>query len=101
MPSQELINKLRELTEWDKNVMYLPKTLINKLGIFGDIYKSLTRTSPIICSESLRVMLHGHKYDGSKAERELGLQYKSIDQFILDTIQWLNSKGLINIGVKN
>ena len=101
MPSEELINKLRELTEWDKNVMYPPKTLINKLGIFGDIYKSLTRTSPIICSESLRVMLHGHKYDGSKAERELGLQYKSIDQFILDTIQWLNSKGLINIGVKN
>ena len=45
-------------------------------------------------------MLHGHSYDGSKAERELGLQYKSIDEFIIDTVRWLNSKGLIDIGVK-
>ena len=64
------------------------------------MYKSITRTSPLICSESLRVMLHGHSYDGSKAERELGLQYKSIDEFIIDTVRWLNSKGLIDIGVK-
>ena len=100
MPSEELVGKLRELTDWDRNVRYLPKILINKFGIFGDMYKSITRTSPLICSESLRVMLHGHSYDGSKAERELGLQYKSIDEFIIDTVRWLNSKGLIDIGVK-
>jgi len=97
MLSTELIEKLRELTEWDRRVTYMPKTFIRSFGYFGDIYKLLSKSSPLICSESLRVMAHGHKYDGSKAQNDLGLQYKSVDQFIMDTVGWLNREGIIKV----
>ena len=30
---------------------------------------------PPLCREMMRTMLHGHRYDGSRAASELGLQY--------------------------
>ena len=45
-------------------------------------------------------MAHGQKNDGSKAKRDLGLNYKSVDQFIVDTIQWLNEQELIKVKVE-
>ena len=30
---------------------------------------------PPVCREMVRTLLHGHRYDGSRAERELGLRY--------------------------
>ena len=35
----------------------------------------LARRHPPICREMVRTLLHGHRYDGSRAERELGLRY--------------------------
>ena len=100
MLSTELIQKLRDLTEWDKRVTYLPKSILRSLGYFGDVYKLFSNSNPLICSESLRVIAHGHKYDGGKAKLDLGLEYKSVDNFIVDTIRWLNNEGIVNIELK-
>ncbi len=100
MLSTELIEKLKELTEWDKRVAYLPKSLFKSFGYFGDVYKFFSKSNPLICSESLRVMSHGHKYDGGKAEQDLGLEYKPVDLFIVDTVKWLNNEGIVNIELK-
>ena len=35
----------------------------------------LARRHPPVCREMVRTLLHGHRYDGSRAERELGLRY--------------------------
>ena len=35
----------------------------------------LVRRHPPVCREMVRTLLHGHRYDGSRAERELGLRY--------------------------
>ena len=35
----------------------------------------LARRPPPVCREMVRTLLHGHRYDGSRAERELGLRY--------------------------
>ena len=35
----------------------------------------LARRRPPVCREMVRTLLHGHRYDGSRAERELGLRY--------------------------
>jgi dihydroflavonol-4-reductase len=35
----------------------------------------LVRRRPPVCREMVRTLLHGHRYDGSRATRELGLRY--------------------------
>jgi dihydroflavonol-4-reductase len=42
----------------------------------------------------VRTLRHGHVYDGSRAERELGLSYTSIEETLRKTVAWLASTGL-------
>lgn len=53
------------------------------------------RRSPL-CPESARVLLHGHRYDGSKANRHLGLEYTPVDETLARTLEWFRSEDLIN-----
>ena len=50
---------------------------------------------PPVCREMVRTLLHGHRYDGARAERELGLTYTSADETILRTVEWARSEGLL------
>lgn len=52
------------------------------------------RRTPVVCRESLRTLLHGHRYDGSRAERELGLRYRPVDETLRRTADWLVEEGL-------
>lgn len=47
------------------------------------------------CPEMVRVLRFGHRYDGSRAVRELGLQYTSVEQTIGRTIEWFRAQGLL------
>jgi dihydroflavonol-4-reductase len=51
--------------------------------------------TPLVCRESLRTLLHGHRYDGSKAARELGLQYRPVEETLRRTAIWLVEQGLV------
>ena len=51
---------------------------------------------PLLCPESARVMLNGHRYDGTKATRELGLDYTPAEDTLARTIDWFRSEGLLS-----
>jgi dihydroflavonol-4-reductase len=40
-------------------------------------------------------MLHGHRYDGSKAARELGLRYTPIRDTLRATVDWAVREGIV------
>jgi hypothetical protein len=42
-----------------------------------------------------RTLLHGHRYDGSLAARELGLVYRPIEETVTRTLRWYERQGLI------
>jgi dihydroflavonol-4-reductase len=44
----------------------------------------------------IRVVRHGHQYDGSKATRDLGLEYTPLDDTIARTIEWFGAQGLLD-----
>jgi dihydroflavonol-4-reductase len=44
----------------------------------------------------VRTLLHGHAYDGSRAVRELGLQYRSFDEMVRRTLAWYVDQGLVS-----
>ncbi len=56
----------------------------------------LFRRRPPVCREMVATMLHGHRYDGSRAERELGLSYTSAPELLASLITWFRAEGLID-----
>jgi dihydroflavonol-4-reductase len=50
---------------------------------------------PPVCREMVRTLLHGHRYDGSRAERELGLRYTPVRDTIARTVDWARREGLL------
>ena len=53
----------------------------------------VARRPPVVCRESLRALVHGHRYDGSRAERELGVRYRSAEETLRRTAAWLVEQG--------
>lgn len=56
----------------------------------------LARRRPPICREMVRTLLHGHRYDGSRASRELGLRYTSPPETLRRTIEWARRVGVLS-----
>jgi dihydroflavonol-4-reductase len=50
---------------------------------------------PPVCREMVRTLLHGHRYDGSRAQRELGLVYTPARETLQRTIDWARAEGLL------
>lgn len=55
----------------------------------------LAHRHPPVCREMVRTLLHGHRYDGSRAERELGLNYTDPRETVRRTVDWARSEGLL------
>jgi dihydroflavonol-4-reductase len=55
----------------------------------------LARRSPPVCREMVRTLLHGHRYDASRAERELGVRYSSPRDTVRRTVEWARAEGLL------
>jgi len=51
---------------------------------------------PSLCRESVRTLGHPHLYDGSRAERELGLRYTPIRAALEATVRWYLEQGLVD-----
>lgn len=50
---------------------------------------------PPVCREMVRTLLHGHRYDGGRAERELGLVYTPPRETITRIVDWARAQGLL------
>jgi dihydroflavonol-4-reductase len=55
----------------------------------------LARRRPPVCREMVRTLLHGHRYDGSRASAELGLRYTPVEETFRRTIEWARAEGLV------
>jgi dihydroflavonol-4-reductase len=51
--------------------------------------------TPSVCRARVRTILHGHRYDGSRATRELGLEYTPVAETFARTIEWAVAEGLV------
>tara|TARA_B100000927_G_scaffold136337_1_gene110032 strand:- start:282 stop:1277 length:996 start_codon:yes stop_codon:yes gene_type:complete len=95
--SEELLSKLKSLSEWSGRPIYIPKLGLKIIAPLGDLYKYVSNSTPLICSESARVLTHGHIYDGSKARDKLNLRYIDLETFMKKTINWLIDESYVNL----
>jgi dihydroflavonol-4-reductase len=56
----------------------------------------LARRKPPVCREMVRTLLHGHIYNGSRAERDLGLRYTDPRETLRKTVDWARAEGLLS-----
>lgn len=72
-----------------------PRALASVGGTVAEYAFRLRGKHPPVCREMVRTLLHGHRYDGSRAERELGLQYTPARETLRRTVDWARETGLL------
>ncbi len=73
----------------------VPRFLATAAGTAAETGFRLLGRQPPVCREMVRTLLHGHRYDGSRAERELGLTYTPPRETLVRTVEWARSEGLL------
>jgi dihydroflavonol-4-reductase len=76
--------------------LYLPPTLVKVVASLGGPMARLLHKDFPFCAEMVRVMAFGHRYDGSRAARQLGLVYRSVEDTIDRTVGWFRSEGFLD-----
>ena len=93
--SHEALAIVSELSGVRRRVQLLPAPIARAAGALVEGgYKARGRTPPV-CREMVRTLLHGHRYDGSRAARELGLRYTPVAETFRRTIDWAVAEGLV------
>jgi dihydroflavonol-4-reductase len=92
---------LLELAAEVAGVSTVPRRLPRSVALLGGsaaelLFRARGRQPPI-CREMVRTLLHGHRYDGARAARELGLSYTSAEETIRRTVDWARSEGLLGV----
>lgn len=73
----------------------LPRQVATVAAAAAERAFKLAGRHPPICREMVRTLLHGHRYDGSRAERELGMSYTDPRETLTRTVQWARAEGLL------
>lgn len=89
----EAIDLAQEISGRTIRPRWVSEGTMRTLGTAGAGVASLFRGD--ICPDLIRTLLHGHRFDGSLAERDLGLVYTPIETTFADTIAWFEEAGLI------
>ena len=65
-----------------REVRILPPAVAKVAGTVVEGAFRVRGRKPPFCREMVRTLLHGHRYDGSRATRELGLEYTPVRETV-------------------
>lgn len=94
--TRELIRMLGEVSGVEHPVRWMPGKAALAASAVVEAGARLAGKQPPLCREMVRTMLHGHDYDGSRAERELGLRYTPVADTIRRTLAWYADHGYVS-----
>ncbi len=99
LTSVEALELLADLSAVRYRVRLMPPALARgAASVLECALRVRGKTSPV-CRARVDTILHGHRYDGSLACRELGLRYTPLCETFQHTIQWAHATGLISAGL--
>lgn len=91
---REAVELLRRIAGVPERARFVPSWAVRAGGSAVEAVARLARRDPPVCREAVRTLLHGHRYDGSRAERELGLRYTPLEDTLVRTLTWYAEHGL-------
>jgi dihydroflavonol-4-reductase len=93
--SHEALEIVSELSGVRDRVHMLPPALARSgAAVAEGVARARGRPSSM-CRARIRTILHGHRYDGSRATRDLGLSYAPAADTFRRTIEWAVAEGLV------
>jgi dihydroflavonol-4-reductase len=95
LPTAELLAVLAKVAPAMDEPRVVPQPVAVAVATVVEAVGRVRGRTPVFCRESMRTLLFGHRYDGSKAERELGLVYRPVEETLRRTAVWLAEKGLV------
>ena len=96
LPIADALAVVRQVSGISVDPKFFPGAVASVLGGGVEIGARIARRQPMVCGEMVRVLRHGHRYDGSKATRDLGLTYTPFEETIARTIDWFRAQGLLD-----
>ena len=93
--SEEALEIMSELSGVRDRVRMVPPLLARAAAALAEGVSRARRRHPSVCRARVRTILHGHRYDGSRATRELGLAYTPVTDTFRRTIEWAVADGLV------
>ncbi len=94
LPVRDAVDALERVLERRIRVRYVPGWVAWAGAAMLEVLGWIARRDPPVCREAVRTLLHGHRYDGSKAARELGLEYTPLEETLRRTLFWYADRGL-------
>lgn len=91
----QAIDVVSEQTGIEPGARFVPGALVTVGAAGTEAAAAVLHRRPALCRELARVLLHGHRYDGSRAEAELGLAYRPLEETIARTVAWFRAEGLL------
>lgn len=91
---REAFALLAQVTGRDVHPLMVPPAAVNAARPLVWLADLMT-VNPAVCSEMLRTLLHGHRFDGGRARRELGLSYTPVSETLSRTVAWYRAHGLV------
>ena len=91
----EALEMVSELSGVRDRVRMIPPPLARSAVAVVEAAYRLRGKTPSVCRARVRTILHGHRYDGTRATRELGLEYTPVAETFARTIDWAVSEGLV------
>ena len=95
IPSREALEIVGSLSGVRENVRIVPPVLARGVAALAEVGGRVRGSTSSLCRARVRTILHGHRYDGSLAERELGLEYTPVRETFARTIDWAVAEGLV------
>lgn len=95
LPVADLLELATKVAGVSRRPRMLPRPLASLGGGAAELLFRARGKQPPVCREMVRTLLHGHRYDGSRAERELGLTYTPAGETLRRTIEWARAEGLL------
>jgi dihydroflavonol-4-reductase len=95
LTSREALEIVTELSGVRHRVRFLPPGAATAGAAMVEAVFRARGRHPPVCREMVRTLVHGHRYDGSRAQRELGLRYTPVAETLRRTIEWAKSEGLV------
>ena len=71
----------------------IPAALASPYALLGEWISRLTKRPPVLSRETFRLVAHGFRVDGSRAEKELGLEYTALEEGLRAAIRWYGENG--------
>ena len=95
LPIDEALALAARVAGVNRKPRMVPRALAIGGGWVVEQGARLARRKPPVCREMVRTLLHGHRYDGSRAVRDLGVQYTPPQDTIARTVEWARGAGLL------